>query len=174
MRNRVGNGAVYLLTAWAYPGHEELQSLAASWVAHLAGEHRGTIYVDDPSREVFWSRWEEANGCSRLMLLNTDWSCSNEKTIQVHTPWYSFETVVKEQVPLLLTLLPLAALEPDPEMHVEILAVNGESARLRFHCSTPSAVTIHWRDGRREIRSVDPGESTVRKVTLEAGIHNVG
>lgn len=174
VRNRVGNGAVYLLTAWAYPGHEELQSLAASWVAHLAGEHRGTIYVDDPSREVFWSRWEEANGCSRLMLLNTDWSCSNEKTIQVHTPWYSFETVVKEQVPLLLTLLPLAALEPDPEMHVEILAVNGESARLRFHCSTPSAVTIHWRDGRREIRSVDPGESTVRKVTLEAGIHNVG
>lgn len=166
VRHRVGRGTVYLLTAWAYPGHEQLQAVSASWVAHLAAEHRGTTYVDDPSCEVFWTRWEEENGAARLMLLNTDWSCPNEKPVRIHTPWYSFETSVAERVPLLLTLLPLAALEPDPEIHVEILSVTGEFARLRFHCSGAADVTIHRRDGRRELRRIDPGRSTVCEETL--------
>ncbi|MBQ6470555.1 MAG: hypothetical protein IJJ33_01100, partial [Victivallales bacterium] len=34
--HEVGKGRVYLLTAWAYPGHEELQALSASWLTFLA------------------------------------------------------------------------------------------------------------------------------------------
>lgn len=166
VRHRVGRGVVYLLTAWAYPGHEELQTLSASWIAKLAQEHRGESYVDDPSREVFWTRWEEDNGCSRLMLLDTDWTAPNAKAVTIHTPGGSFATEVVERRPLLLTVLPFAVLEPDPELHIEIVSAGREEAVLRCHCSESVALRIHWRDGRLETRRIDPGSSTVAEVEL--------
>lgn len=155
VRHRLGKGQVYLMTAWAYPGHERLQKVSASWIAKLAAEHRGTVYADDPSGEVFWTRWEEENGCSRLMLLNTDWTKYNEKTVGIHTPDYSFRTQVQERVPLLLTLLPFAALEPDFEVHTEILSVCENSARLRFHGTGVKNLRIHWKHGKKETRFLD-------------------
>ena len=155
VRHRLGKGQVYLMTAWAYPGHERLQKVSASWIAKLAAEHRGTVYADDPSGEVFWTRWEEENGCSRLMLLNTDWTKYNEKTVGIHTPGYSFRTHVQERVPLLLTLLPFAALEPDFEVHTEILSVCENSARLRFHGTGVKNLRIHWKHGKKETRFLD-------------------
>lgn len=167
VRHRVGNGQVYLLTAWAYPGHEQLQATAASWIAMLAAEHRGAVYVDDPSREVFWTRREEENGCTRLMLLNTDWSAPNEKPVQIHTPGYSFRTSVMEQKPLLLTLLPFAALEPVPALHIELLAVDHTAARLRLHGAGVLELAIHWQDGRREVRSFDFSRETMLETMLD-------
>ncbi len=155
VRYNVGRGCVYLLTAWAYPGHERLQNFSAAWIAKLAAEKRGAIHVEDPSREVFWTRWEEENACSRLMLLNTDWTGPNEKTVRVHTPDYALKTLVRERIPLILTLLPFAALEPDPDIHIEILSAGPDHAKLRFHGTGVRNLVIHWKNGRREVRVLD-------------------
>ena len=89
------------------------------------------------------------------MLLNTDWTKYNEKTVGIHTPDYSFRTHVQERVPLLLTLLPFAALEPDFEVHTEILSVCENSARLRFHGTGVKNLRIHWKHGKKETRFLD-------------------
>lgn len=43
-------------------------------------------YVEDPNREVFWTRWVN-EGQQRILLLNTDWTePGNEKTVTLVTP----------------------------------------------------------------------------------------
>lgn len=61
----------------------------------------------------------------------------------------------RKGVPLLLTLLPFAALEPDFEVHTEILSVCENSARLRFHGTGVKNLRIHWKHGKKETRFLD-------------------
>jgi len=81
-----GKGWVYTFTLWAYPGHEQFQSFCASWVAKLAEGALPPVYVEDSSREVFWTRWVN-EGQQRILLLNTDWTApGNEKTVTLVMP----------------------------------------------------------------------------------------
>ena len=154
LRYQCGKGQVYLLTAWAYPGHEKLQQFSASWLAKLADAHKGDLFVDDASRDVFWTRWEEDNGVRRLLLLNTDWSAPNAKPVTVHAPGLTFETAVQEQVPLMLTILPFAALEPDAQVHTEILEVSADQATLKFHGTGTARLKIYHQGGSLETREL--------------------
>ncbi len=46
VRHALGRGHVYLVCAWAYPGHEVLSDLMAAWIARLAEEHRDAYHVE--------------------------------------------------------------------------------------------------------------------------------
>ncbi len=166
LRHRLGKGIVYLLAAWAYPGHEALQTLSASWLAHLAEKCRGEYYVEDSSREVFWTSWEEPSGVRYLMLLNTDWTQpGNIKEIRVHTPAFSFDFKVKERKPSIITLLPFAAVVPEPGIHLEVLSYSALQAHLRLH-GTVGALTIYKDGGRSDQRDIPLTDRTVQGLIL--------
>lgn len=100
VRYKLGEGWVYTFTIWAYPGHEKFQKFCATVVAALAEDVRGEYYVEDESREIFWTRWENTDdgADALLMLLNTDWSGKdNVKTVTVQTPELSMEVDVPER-----------------------------------------------------------------------------
>ena len=166
LHHRLGKGSVYLLTAWAYPGHEALQELSASWLARLAEKCRGEYYVEDPSQEVFWTIWEETSGVRRLMLLDTDWTRpGNSRKIRIHTPAFSFDFTVKERKPSILTLLPFAAVEPDPKIHLEVAASSAHQARLKLH-GTSGALTIYRENGQSSRQELLFADRTVQELTL--------
>jgi hypothetical protein len=167
VRFKLGKGVVYLLTAWAYPGHEQLQQTAASWIARLASDSRGDCHVKDPSREVFWNVWPETEHYSRMMLLNTDWTArANAKCVRVVTPAVEFDTEVKERTPLILTVLPFAVIKPSAEIHVEIADANAASAELKLHGTGQQTMQVYYCDGRTEKRELDFSRDTVLKMTL--------
>ena len=107
VRNKVGKGYVYCMTLWAYPGHEKFQRFSACVLEQLAADNRPDIYVEDSSKEVFWTLWRQDDGHSCLMLLNTDWTIkANEKTVKVHTPNGVFTLVVREGAARLVNISP--------------------------------------------------------------------
>ena len=166
LHHRLGKGSVYLLTAWAYPGHEALQELSASWLARLAEKCRGEYYIEDPSQEVFWTIWEETSGVRRLMLLDTDWTRpGNSRKIRIHAPAFSFDFMVKERKPSILTLLPFAAVEPDSEIHLEVAASSAHQARLKLH-GTSGALTIYRENGQSCRQELLFADRTVQELTL--------
>jgi len=104
VRNRCGKGFVYTFTLWAYPGHEEFQEFCAAWIAKLAKESLPEIHIEDPSGEIFWTRWVDGDR-TVLMLLNTDWTKkNNEKQLTLHTPTQQKVLTVKERTALLITV----------------------------------------------------------------------
>lgn len=97
VKHKVGSGFVYTFTLWAYPGHEQFQSFAASVIAHLCDTHKSDIFVEDTSNEVFWTRWDDRD-TTTLMLLNTDWTVEgNQKTVNIVTPTDRKTVAVTEQ-----------------------------------------------------------------------------
>ncbi len=86
VRQRLGKGTVYLLCAWAYPGHEALRDVMPALLEEILRRHvRRPVTVDDPSGEVYWSRWEDGAGTDKLYLLNTDWTAAgNIRRVTVH------------------------------------------------------------------------------------------
>ena len=97
VRNKVGKGWVYTFTIWAYPGHEDFQNFCAAWIADLAKKAQPAVHVDDPSGEVFWTRWVDGED-TIVMLLNTDWTkYANEKAITLHTPNGAYPVSVRER-----------------------------------------------------------------------------
>lgn len=167
VRHKLGRGYVYLLTAWAYPGHEQLQQTAASWIAKLAGDCRGDYYVEDNSREVFWNVWHESEFHSRIMLLNTDWTVrGNIKRVRIVTPAVEFNTEVIERKPLIMTVMKFAAIKPSPDVHVEVITANEVSAQLKLHGTGNQSITVYYNDGRLENRELDFSRNTVIDMTL--------
>ena len=73
VRNKVGDGYVYTFTLWAYPGHEKFQRFTASFTALLSSENMTKAHVEDQSREVFWTVWQDGEK-TRIYMLNTDWT----------------------------------------------------------------------------------------------------
>ena len=133
----LGRGWVYLLTTWAYPGHEELAHLSAAVVARLGAMHRGACRIEDPACETFWTHWPSGRDCGRLMLLNTDWTeRAGLQPVTVRTPAVTFTTAVRERQVSIITYLPFGVLVPeDPEPHVEIVEADARFARLRIHAT---------------------------------------
>lgn len=147
VRHKVGKGFVYLLCAWAYPGHEILSNLVSSWTAKLAEEYRGEYYINDPSMEVFWNAWQE-DSCHKFMLLNTDWaSPAGKKTVTVHIPGFEFTSTVVERQPKIITVLSDAAIETTSDMHVEIISRNS----IRIHGTHEGFVTLRKASGDKNI-----------------------
>ncbi|MBO5649716.1 MAG: hypothetical protein J6S76_07360 [Clostridia bacterium] len=83
VRNRIGDGWVYLFTLWAYPGHNKFQKFCACWTELLAKNSMSDTYVVDESGEVFWNVWEDGDE-KTVKMLNTDWTTKgNVKTVTV-------------------------------------------------------------------------------------------
>ena len=157
-----GKGTVYIVTAYAYPGHEALREVMASLIARLAAENLPRTRVDDPSREVFWNEWIESKNVRRLMLLNTDWSAAgNIKDITVDSGSVRFETAVTERIPKILTVLPGMILEPDdPSIHLEI----SETGRIRCHGMGTHQITIHRPLNKTTVKTVDLTGTTMTEL----------
>jgi len=104
VKNKLGKGYIYTITAWAYPGHEMLQEFSATWLNLLAAQNVGDIYVVDSSKEVFWTRYECDNK-TIIMLLNTDWTQpGNTKDIILVYPNGEYKTEIKESTAVKLTV----------------------------------------------------------------------
>ncbi|MBR5837775.1 MAG: hypothetical protein IKZ84_04455, partial [Victivallales bacterium] len=161
-RFRKGQGVVYTVTAYAYPGHEALQRVMAAVIARLAAENLPQCHVDDPSREVFWNEWVENENVRRLMLLNTDWTTAgNRKKVIIESGDIQFETDVVEREAKILTVLPNMILEPDsPELHVEVL----DDGSIRCHGTGSHQITIHFANGCSQIKNVDLDSYSMTKI----------
>ena len=165
VRHRFGQGMVYLLCAWAYPGHESLSSIVAAWLNRLAEQCRDEWHVDDHSREVFWNSWRDSDSCGRMMLLNTDWTVpGNVKHVTVHTPAVAFSATVTEREAKIITVLPWAALEPSSNMHIEVVCCSEHSATLRLHGAGHGSVRVHGQPSRSV--EIDFAGSTVQELEL--------
>ncbi len=98
VKRKLGKGCVYTMTVWAYPGHEKFQKLSASYISYLCEQALPEVYVEDSSKEVFWSRWEDGQK-TIIMLLNTDWTTpSNEKTVNLVIGDTKEKITVRERV----------------------------------------------------------------------------
>ena len=158
VRKKYGKGTVYLLTAYAYFGHERLQKIMAILTAHLAEQSLTDCRVIDPSREVFWNVWNEENGVKRIMLLNTDWSTAhNEKVVEVQTPLCSFTTTVRERDASILTVLDHVVIETPLNVHVEVVDQNN----IVCHGSENCTAKLRYSDNHAEERPLDFSGDTV-------------
>jgi hypothetical protein len=65
-------------------------------VAHLAKMTLPEIYVEDETEEVFWTRWQDGD-TTTVMLLNTDWTTPcNEKRVKLVIKDVKKDLTVKE------------------------------------------------------------------------------
>lgn len=147
-----GKGKVYVITAWAYPGHEALQSFSASWIAHLAEENRGEWFVEDASGEVFWSVRRFADErCGQISMLNTDWSSNgNRKEVKITVNAVTFNYQVTERIPAIFTVAGNTVLETAVENYLEFTGTENDRAHFKLHSPHDSAtVTIRDCHGER-------------------------
>jgi len=155
VKHHFGKGIVYTLTAWAYPGHEELGKFMAAWLRHLGELYRGEIYVDDPSGEVFWNRWD-CGAYQQLILLNTDWTVAgNVKDVTLNLPGYRIPVKVKESEVRIISIFDDQIIETDGAVHLEY--TNG---KILLHGDQETRIIIH-RDGESRIVTITPGDTTV-------------
>ena len=151
VKYKLGKGTVYLICAWAYPGHEVLSDLVSAWTAKLSDQHRGDFYVEDPSREVFWTYRHELRDCTKIMLLNTDWSNpGNQKPVIIHTPVFDFTTAITEREPKIITIVGAAALETSADMNVEI--ISNKAGKIRIHGVVNDNIIFHKPSGSSKLQ----------------------
>jgi len=163
VRHSFGKGVVYLLTAYAFFGHEELQRPMAQLVAYLASGNLPECRVIDPSGEVFWNMWNESADVRRLMLLNTDWTTAgNRKQVTVEVPWGSFETEVVEREAKIFTILDDVVIENSQNVYVEVLS----SQTIRVHGEGESVLTLHCSNGAVRTEAVSFDSNSYVEVTL--------
>ena len=161
-----GRGTVYAVTAYAYPGHEDLREVMAALIARLASQNLPQTRVIDTSREVFWNEWVEDGDVRRLMLLNTDWTkAGNRKAVRIEAGDIQFETGVVERQAKILTILPDLVLEPDScELHLEV----ADDGAIRCHGTGRHQVTVHRPNGACETLSVDLTRTTTAPLPCRA------
>ncbi len=164
VRYNYGKGTVYLLTAYAYFGHEALRDVATALTAKLAGENRPECYVLDKSGEVFWNMWDGDGELKRLMLLNTDWTVAgNRKCVTVVTPFMEFETDVIEREVKMLTILPDMVIEQSPELFIKSV----KAGRLEVHGSVDGELILRRAGGGNIRRKVFFKDTTVQFIDLD-------
>ena len=164
VRYRLGAGWVYTLTLWAYPGHEKFQKLSAAVIAALAASVRSEHYVEDPSREVFWTYWRNTGdqADALLMLLNTDWSVKgNCKTVMVHTPGWSFELAVPERDMRFVRIYGNKALISGTDLFVQ-----SKADKLIAYGHGQVACQVIDADGNAEDRVLDFADNTEMEITI--------
>lgn len=144
-----GKGKVYVITAWAYPGHEALQQFSAAWLDYLAKMHRGRWFVEDDSREVFWNvRFFDDPRCGQLSMLNTDWTTAgNIKKVKVNIDTLAFDYDVCERIPAMLTVAGSTVLETAPENYLEFIGVNDDHAKFILHAEKDFSVLFRNKNG---------------------------
>ena len=146
LKYELGKGAVYLITTWAYAGHEELADFSGAIVAHLADQHKPEVYVTDPSNEVFWTWWPSPDhkGCGQLMLLNTDWSePGNVKEVIVHAGSENLVVRVRERDATIVTVLPFCIIVPPScESHCEIVSSSCTEVTVRVHSAQANGFDV--------------------------------
>ena len=121
VRKKYGRGYVYLLTAYAYFGHNALQNVMARLTAYLAEQNLPQHSVSDPTKEVFWNVWHESDDVQRIMLLNTDWSVpGNQKTVTIHAAGMDFVTQVEERKAKILTVIKDTVIEAPLETNIAV------------------------------------------------------
>ena len=149
----LGKGKVFLMTTWAYPGHEELAEFSGAVVARLCQNYMGSCVVDDPAAETFWTCWTEGNDCGKLLLLNMDWTKHGaERTVTITTPAVGFEIRIRERQVCIITYLPFGAIvQSDSQPHVEILQADSRSAKLRIHVTGRHQFSLHTRSASVDI-----------------------
>ena len=165
---QVGRGRVYLLTAWAYPGHEELSDLCGAVIADLCRRHVGDVRVEDGSGEVFWTHWPQADGCGKVMLLNTDWTTpANRKPVTLRLGPRRLPLNVREGDLSIVTYTSWCAIEPCcSEPHVEIKSCGPRSVRLKIHATGQQTFRVHT--------DADPLRVTAADRPVEAGLIGPG
>ena len=167
---KYGKGKVYLLTAWAYPGHEKLQSFAASYLAYLAGQCRPRYFVEDPSKEVFWSaRYFDDDGkCGLISLLNTDWTKEgNGKPVTVNAGKVTFDHTVIERQLSTFTVAGDTVIECDAENYLEFRGIVGTNAHFLLHSGHDEVqLTLHTPEGCRLESFQVPPEGCELKIPL--------
>ncbi|MBE6369840.1 MAG: hypothetical protein E7056_06760 [Lentisphaerae bacterium] len=165
VRYKLGKGWVYTLTFWAYPGHEKFQRLSAAVIAALAKAARPEYYLEDPSKELFWTLWQQTsdNAQALLMILNTDWtSKNNTKKAVVHAPDWSFELEVTERKACFVRFYQDKALVSDPSLHI---ACDSDGSLIA--CGSGKTVcTVINRDGSREEKHFNFEKSTALPFVL--------
>ena len=151
VRFKLGKGYVYTLTFWAYPGHEKFQRFSAGVIAMLAEKTKGDLFVEDPSREIFWTRWSHpASGANDLlMLLNTDWSTpGNEKTVTIHAGTMRCPVRIRERECLFFHRFANGTVLHDARLHLEekdsvLWAYGIGKARFVFFEENNGGKTVH-------------------------------
>lgn len=87
-RYRNGNGVVYLLCTYAYPGHEALSPVLNAIVSHLADLHQSDLVrLTSNTPDVYYSVWGSGGQPQKMYVLNTDWV----EPGGVQTPEFSFD-----------------------------------------------------------------------------------
>ena len=107
VRHRVGEGWVYLLCTYAYPGHEALKGLMPAVLNALIDAYAGRyVRLEGDCEDVYMTLWGEPGDPDKLYLLNTDWTVAgNEKAVRVVTPGATATFPVKEGDMREITLL---------------------------------------------------------------------
>jgi hypothetical protein len=95
---------------------------------------------------VFWTYRQESGNCTKIMLLNTDWSNPDgQKPVTIHTPMFDFTTAITEREPKIITVSEDTALETPVTMHVEVLT--NETGKIRIHGVVNDNIIIHKPSG---------------------------
>ena len=79
LRHRCGAGTVYLLCAWAFPGHEALAELMPAVLQSLIDAHARPSVRVAADNDVYASVWDIDDTHKTVYLLNTDWVTPENK-----------------------------------------------------------------------------------------------
>ncbi|GEM_PF-900295 len=149
VRHPYGKGCVYTLAFWAYPGHEAFQKLSATWIELLAKEATATLpaIVTEPSREVFWTQWQDEQG-TLLMMLNTDWTApGNVKRVGVQGYGISWEQEVTEGTACFVRFLKDFAIVYDQDLHIKVL----NETQVKLYGIGVVRIHIHGKTASRQL-----------------------
>jgi len=96
-RRRVGNGVVYLLCAWAYPGHEALSRFMPRVLRRLLSLNAAGPVTVSGEDDVYYAVWGRGGTPEKVYLLNTDWvEAGNTKTVRLEYGGHAAEVSVTE------------------------------------------------------------------------------
>lgn len=159
IEHRKGKGRALLLTTWAYPGFSALNALVRQTLSSLAEDVKTPVRLDDPSREVAYSVWED-RGFRSLACLNTDWTApGNVKSAGLELNGHRVPVDVREGRTSLLYWRRDLVLAPDSQdVYVEAIQ-RPRSRRMEavLHGTGRQKLTVHglkraprriWYEGR--------------------------
>ena len=95
-RNKIGKGAVTMLTVGEYFGCGALAGFNRAVIKSILDELRPDVYITGDTEDVDFHRFSYQSG-ERVVLVNTDWTDDgSEKAVTVHYKNITVETAVKE------------------------------------------------------------------------------